>query len=60
MSAEDRDVIKRAFEIARECGSLTEVKRRLSDEGYSRIHVNAHFSGQQTKREVRAQLKSKR
>jgi len=55
----NRDVIKRAFEIAPECGSLTEVKLQLSREGYPRVHVEAHFSGQLTKREIRAQLKPK-
>jgi len=39
----NRDVIKRAFEIAPECGSLTEVKLQLSREGYPRVHVENSF-----------------
>ena len=44
------DVIKRAFDIASECGSLAELKRRLILEGY--FHVNAHLSGWQIRRDL--------
>ena len=34
---EKRNVIERAFEIAPECGSIVEVRRRLIGEGYMEI-----------------------
>jgi hypothetical protein len=48
------NIIERAFEIAPECGSLDEVKRRLAREGY--FNVNAHFEGRQIKSEILARL----
>ena len=44
------DVIKRAFDIASECGSLAEVKRRLILEGC--FQVNAHLSNRQIRRDL--------
>jgi len=49
---EPGNVIKRAFEIAPECGSMEEVKRRLIKEGY--LQVNAHLSGYLIRRQILA------
>jgi hypothetical protein len=43
-------IIERAFQVAPECGSVEEVKRRLMREGY--FSVQAHLSGPR----IRAQL----
>ncbi len=48
------DIIKRAFDIASECGSLAELKRRLILEGY--FQVNAHLSGWQIRRDLTQRL----
>lgn len=48
------NIIQRAFDIAPECGSIEEVKRRLIRDGY--IHVNAHLSGWQIRREIISRL----
>ena len=48
------DVIKRAYDIASECGSLAELKRRLISEGY--FNVNAHLSGWQIRRDLLPRL----
>jgi hypothetical protein len=45
------DVVKRAFEIAPECGSIEEVKRRLIREGFQQ--VNAHLSGNHLRRQIK-------
>jgi len=50
----ETDVIKRAFDIATECGSIEEVKRRLIREGY--LQVNAHLSGWQIRRELLSRI----
>jgi hypothetical protein len=49
-----KDIVERAFDIAPECGSMEEVKRRLIREGFEQ--VNAHLSGWQIRREVRGRL----
>lgn len=49
------DVIKRAFDIAWECDSLVELRRRLIVEGY--FQVNAHLSGWQIRRDLTRRLK---
>jgi len=54
LSVEQENIIKRAFEIALECGSIEEVKRRLIREGY--LHVNAHLTGWQIRREILGRL----
>ncbi len=46
----DTNVIERAFQLAPECGSIDELKRRLIREGY--LQVNAHLSG----RLIRSQI----
>jgi hypothetical protein len=51
---EKRNVIERAFEIAPECGSIVEVRRRLIGEGY--MQVNAHLSGRQIRMEITNRL----
>ncbi|HVU29700.1 MAG TPA: hypothetical protein VHE36_04800 [Sphingomicrobium sp.] len=51
------NVIKRAFDIASECGSLSELKRRLVLEGY--FQVNAHLSGWQIRRDLAQKLNRK-
>lgn len=50
-------IIKRAFEVAPECGSIGELKRRLVREGY--LKVNTHLSRWKVRREVLSRLKSK-
>jgi len=50
----ERNIIQRAFEIAPECGSISEVRRRLIREGY--LQVEAHLSGRQIRREVKSRL----
>ena len=47
---EDVSIIERAFQLAPECGSIDELKRKLAREGY--FQVNAHLSG----RHIRSQL----
>jgi hypothetical protein len=44
------NVIERAFQIAPECESLAELKRRLIREGY--FQVEAHLSGRQIKSQI--------
>ena len=53
-STVEPNVIKRAFEIAPQCGSLTDLKRRLILEGY--FQVNAHLSGWKIRRELMLKL----
>lgn len=48
--------IKRAYEIAPECNSIGDLKRRLIREGY--LRVNANLSGWKVRREVLNLLKS--
>jgi hypothetical protein len=47
-------VIERAFQIAPECGSVAEVRRRLLREGY--INVDAHTGGRQIRQEIKVRL----
>ena len=49
---EGPSIIKRAFEIAPEFGSIADVK--LIDEGY--IQVNAHLSGRQIRADILGRL----
>jgi hypothetical protein len=48
------DAIRRAFDIAPECGSLTELKRCLIVESY--FNVNGHLSGWQIRRDLNLRL----
>lgn len=50
-------IIERAFEIAPQCGSIDELKRRLTQEGYS--NVNAHFAGRQLKAQLSGLLNTR-
>jgi len=50
----ERNIIERAFELAGECGSVAELERRLSREGYSQ--VKAHLEGRQIRREIASRL----
>jgi len=47
-------IIERAFQLAPECGSIDELKRRLMREGY--LQVNAHLSGRQIRRDIQPLL----
>jgi hypothetical protein len=51
----ERDVIKRAFELAPECESMTELKRKLIAENFEQ--VNAHLSFRQIRRDLMCRLK---
>jgi len=51
---EETDIIKRAFDIAPECGTMEELKRRLIREGY--LQVNAHLSGWLVRRQITGKL----
>ena len=53
-AVETGDVIKRAFEIAPECGSVEDVKRRLIREGF--LQVKAHLSGYLIRRQIQERL----
>ena len=43
-------IIERAYQLAPECDSMEELKRRLMREGY--LQVNAHLSGRQIRRDI--------
>jgi hypothetical protein len=47
-------VVERAFQLASECGSLQELERRLSREGYS--NVASYLSGRQIRSNLRDRL----
>ena len=47
-------IIERALELAPECASVSEVKRRLKVEGYAQI--DAHLSGKLTRQQIIARL----
>jgi len=44
------NIIERAFELATESGSVAEVKRKLSREGY--FQADAYLSGKQIRSEI--------
>jgi len=48
----DTNVIERAFQLAPECTTLDELKKKLVREGY--FQVSAHLSG----RQIRTQISS--
>jgi len=48
------NIIERAFQLAGECGSIREVRRRLLREGY--VNVQAHLMGRQIHREINSRL----
>lgn len=53
---ECEQTIKRAFEVAPDCNSIGDLKRRLIREGY--LRVNANLSGWKVRREVLSLLES--
>jgi hypothetical protein len=44
------NIIERAFQLAENCGSVEEVKRKLMQEGYLSVH--AHLGGRQIRSEI--------
>lgn len=48
------EIIKRAFDLAEQCGSVDEVRQKLQREGY--FHVQAHLSGPQINADLRRRL----
>lgn len=50
-----RSVIERAVQVAPECSSITELKKRLSAEGYQEL--GTHLGGLGTQRQLRALFK---
>ena len=48
------NIIERAFQLAPECGSVDEVKRKLVREGY--LQVEAHLSGRQIRTDLNERL----
>jgi hypothetical protein len=48
------NIIERAFELASESGSVAEVKRKLSREGY--FQADAYLSGRQIRTEISERL----
>ena len=49
------NIIKRAYDVASECGSMAELKQRLIREGY--LQVNAHLAGWQIRRDLTSRLR---
>lgn len=49
-------VIERAFQLASDSESLTEVKLKLAHEGYA--SVEAHLAGPQIKRDLKTRMKA--
>lgn len=52
-----RNVVERAFELAPECTNATELKKRLSREGYD--SVDAHIGGLGTRRQLKVLFRQK-
>lgn len=52
------NVIERAYQLARESGSVDEVVRKLSHEGY--LNAHGHLSGRQIRQEIVARLDPER
>lgn len=50
-------IIERAFQVASECGSVQEVRRRLVREGY--FQVDAHLTGRQIHRDITSRLNTR-
>jgi hypothetical protein len=48
------NIIERAFELAAESGSVSEVKEKLGREGY--FNVQAHLTGREIRRDIAARL----
>lgn len=54
----EMNIIERAFQVAPECGSVSEVRQILVREGY--FNVEAHLTGRQIKRDIQSLLDPKR
>ena len=48
------NIIERAYQLAAESGSLEEIKRKLSREGY--VNVHSHLSGHQIRHDLLKRL----
>lgn len=48
------NIIERAYQVAEESGSLEEVKRKLTREGY--LNVHSHLSGHQIRQDLLKRL----
>lgn len=48
------EIIKRAFDLTGQCGSVEEVRQKLLQEGY--FQVQAHMSGPQITADLRRRL----
>lgn len=48
------NIIERAYQLAAESGSIEEVKRKLSREGY--VSVHSHLSGHQIRHDLLKRL----
>jgi hypothetical protein len=48
------NIIERAFQIAPECGSVDQIRRRLIGEGY--MCVQAHLAGKQIRTQLHERL----
>ena len=46
--------IQRAFELAPQCATLTELRKRLTAEGFGNLH--GHIGGRGTQRQLKALL----
>lgn len=49
-------VIERALQIAPECATLMEVRKRLKKEGYSETAIHAHLMGRGTRMQIHERL----
>ena len=54
----EMNIIERAFELAPQCGSVSEVRQILVREGY--FNVEAHLTGRQIQQDIRSRLNPER
>jgi hypothetical protein len=54
----EMNIIERAFQVAPECGSVSEVRQILVREGY--FNVEAHLTGRQIQRDIQSRLDPER
>ena len=55
MRMDTTSVVERAFQVARSCATLDQVRRTLRDEGY--LQVDAHLGGPMIRRELKILLR---
>ena len=48
----DRPVVARAFELATECSSLKELRKKLRAEGYTLVVIDMHLDGRGIRRDL--------